>query len=60
MNIKAIHNGHCLYCGKESETPFCNRQCYRDYVKGDYSEKDNERKQRELLTDYAILRLRGN
>jgi len=33
MKEKANHNGHCLYCGKESKQPFCNRECYRAYVK---------------------------
>jgi hypothetical protein len=56
MKTKAIHNGHCLYCGKESESPFCNRQCYRKYVKSDYSDKDYEKKQRESLTDRVVKR----
>ena len=32
MREKAIHNGYCLCCGKESISPFCNRQCYLKYV----------------------------
>ncbi|MEN6507406.1 MAG: hypothetical protein ABFD63_01225 [Smithella sp.] len=55
MNSKADHKGFCLYCGKESKQPFCNRQCYRDYVRS-LPQKDYEKQQRDLLTDRIVKR----
>lgn len=57
MKEKAIHNGRCLSCGKESEKPFCNRQCYRDYVRKDPDGvKNYEKVQRDSLTDRIVKR----
>lgn len=56
MKQKINHNGHCLHCGKESKTPFCNRQCYRDYIKGTYSKKEYEKQQRDSLSDRVVKR----
>jgi endogenous inhibitor of DNA gyrase (YacG/DUF329 family) len=55
MKQKINHNGHCLHCGKESKTPFCNRQCYRDYIKG-LPKKDYEKQQRDSLSDRVVKR----
>ena len=54
MKNKAIHNGYCLYCGKESKRPFCNRQCYRDYIKGKASRKEQEKQRRDSLSDGMV------
>jgi hypothetical protein len=55
MKQKINHNGHCLHCGKESKTPFCNRQCYRGYIKG-LPNKDYEKQQRDSLSDRVVKR----
>lgn len=54
MKTKAIHNGYCLSCGKESISPFCNRGCYRDYVKGNSSRIEKEKQRRDSLTDAMV------
>ena len=61
MKEKINHNGHCLYCGSVSIKPFCDRQCYLDYVKighekSIYNRNQYEQKQRILLTDRVIKR----
>ena len=58
MKTKAIHNGYCLSCRKESTKAFCNRQCYLDYIRSgdEYSTKDYEKQQRDLLTDRIVKR----
>jgi 5-methylcytosine-specific restriction endonuclease McrA/predicted nucleic acid-binding Zn ribbon protein len=55
MKQKIDHNGYCLHCGKESKAPFCNRQCYRDYVKG-LPGKEYEKQQRDSLSDRVVKR----
>lgn len=57
MKVKAINNGYCLYCGKESKTPFCSRECYRAYVKGTTDRKEQEKQQRDDLTDRIVKRM---
>jgi 5-methylcytosine-specific restriction endonuclease McrA len=55
MKKRAPLTGYCLHCGKESEQPFCNRQCYLDYVRsGNYNEKEYEKKRRDSLSDSIV------
>ncbi len=60
MNVKANYNGCCLYCGKESKNPFCNRECYRSYVRDGLSpdpkqaERDRSKQLRDALTDAMV------
>lgn len=57
MKEKAKHNGHCLYCGKKSKQPFCNRECYRAYIKSDDpTRKKREEKERTELSDRVVKR----
>jgi hypothetical protein len=57
MKEMAKHNGQCLYCGKESKQPFCNRECYRAYVKSDDpTRKKREEKERTELSDRVVKR----
>jgi endogenous inhibitor of DNA gyrase (YacG/DUF329 family) len=58
MNTKAVHNGYCLNCGRESIKPFCKRKCYLDYIRKGlpFSEKEYEKQQRNLLTDRIVKR----
>lgn len=57
MKEKAVHNGHCISCGKESKQPFCNRQCYCAYVKtNDPGRNKREQKERAELSDRIIKR----
>jgi len=57
MRTPAVHNGYCLSCGKESTKPFCNRQCYLDYVRQYPADnKKREKEQRENLTDRIVKR----
>jgi predicted nucleic acid-binding Zn ribbon protein len=57
MKEKAVHNGYCLYCGKESNQPFCNRQCYLGHVRQNpRSLRDYEKQQRDDLTDRIVKR----
>jgi hypothetical protein len=58
MKVKALKNGYCLQCGNSTENSFCCRQCYREYIKSDYSnETEYEAKQRSLLTNRIIKRV---
>lgn len=59
MKIKAIHNGYCLTCKKESIRSFCNRKCYLDYVRSNPildNRKGREKKYRDELTDRVVKR----
>lgn len=59
MKIKAILNGRCQNCGKESKQAFCNRQCYLEYVRKDrvdpkQAARGREKKLRDSLTDAMV------
>lgn len=57
MKEKVNHNGYCLNCGKESKQPFCDRKCYRAYVKSnDPTRKKREEKERTELSDRVVKR----
>jgi len=57
MKEKAVNGGFCLFCGKKSEKPFCDRQCYLNYVRQNPNAvRDYEKQQRDKLTDRIVKR----
>jgi len=55
MKTPAVHNGYCMSCGKEGVKPFCNRQCYLNYVRRNPTDrKKYEKQRRDSLTDVMV------